>query len=97
MICDSHLTRIKKDRFRKISKEIRYMLNILAKQLGHFVIPMLADEKQQNIVTHIRSSYITKFNYHNVKVNHFIDSIVQIGLKCRYYGVESTVILSCSC
>ena len=41
-----------------------------------------------------RINDITKFNYHDVDVNDLANRIVQIGLKCRYYGVESIAILS---
>ena len=57
------------------------------------MIPVLVDEKPQTLIIHIGSNDITKFNYHDVDVNDLANIILQIGLKCRYYGVESIAIL----
>ena len=48
----------------------------------------------QTVVIHIGSNDIAKFNYHDVDVNDLANRILQIGLKCRYYGVESITISS---
>ena len=37
---------------------------------------------------------ITKFNYQDVDLNDLANRILKIGLKCRYYGVESIAISS---
>ena len=63
-------------------------------QLDHYVIPVLVDEKHQTVVILLGSNDITRFNYHDVDVNDLANRIVQIGLKCRYYSVESIAILS---
>ena len=64
------------------------------KQLDHYVIPVLVDEKPQTVFTHIRPNDTTKFNYHDVDVNDLANIILQIGLNCRYYGVDSVAISS---
>ena len=92
IIGDSHLRRIVSE---KKSKEIRCILNILVEQITNsYVIPELVDEKPQTVVIHIGSNDITKFKYHNVDVNDLASRILQTGLKCRYYGVQSISILS---
>ena len=53
------------------------------------VIPVLVDEKPQTVVLHTGSNYITKFNNHDVEVDDLVNRILQIGLKRRYYGVDS--------
>ena len=63
-------------------------------QLVHYVIPVLDDEKHQTVAILIRSNDITKFDYHDVDLNDLANRILQIGLKCRCYGVESIAILS---
>ena len=77
----------------KNSKETRYILYVPSgantKPLYHHVIPVLVDEKSQTVVIDIGSNDITKFNYHDVDVNDLANRILQVGLKCRYYGVES--------
>ena len=53
------------------------------------VIPVLVDEKPQTVVLHTGSNDITKFNNHDVEVDDLANRILQIGLKRRYYGVDS--------
>ena len=36
----------------------------------------------------------TKFNYHDAEVNDLANIILQIGIKCRFYGVEGIAISS---
>ena len=94
---DSHLTRIKKESQKKIRGDKLYFkcLNgANSKQLDHYVIPVLVDEKPQTVFIDIGSNYITKFNYHGVDVNDLANRILQIWLKCRYYGVEGIAISS---
>ena len=58
------------------------------------MIPVLVDEKRQIVVIYTGSNDITKFNYHDVHANDLANRILQIGLKCRYYGVKSIAISS---
>ena len=62
--------------------------------MDHYARPVLVEEKPQTVVIHIGSNDITKFNYHDVEVNDLANRILQIGLKCRCYGVESIAISS---
>ena len=98
IIGDSHLTRIKKDSLRKKFRGDKIYFKCFSgantKQLDYYMIPVLINEKTQTVVIHIRSYDITKFNYHDVDVNDLGNRILQIGLKCRYYGVESLAISS---
>ena len=64
------------------------------KQFDHYVIPILVDEKPQTVFIHKGSNDITKFNYHDINVNYLANRILQVGLKCRYHGVESITISS---
>ena len=57
--------------------------------MNHYVIPVLVDKKPQTVFIHIGSNDITKLNYHDVEVNDLANRILQIRLKCRYYGIES--------
>ena len=82
IIGDSHLTRIKKDKF-----YFNCFSRTNTKQLDHYVIPVLFDEKPQTAVIHIGSNDISKFNYHNIDVNDVANRILQIGLKSRSSGV----------
>ena len=48
---------------------------------------MLVDEKLNTTITYIESSDITKSNYHTINADELAKGIVNIGLKCKYYGV----------
>ena len=97
IIGDGLLIRIEKDSFRKKFMEEKVCFKCLVEQMtnsslcdtDHYVIPILIDEKPQTIVIHIGSNDIIKFNYHDVVVSDLADRILQIGLKCRYYSVDS--------
>ena len=54
-----------------------------------YVTPVLVDEKPQTVIIHIGSNDITNFNYNDVDLNDLAFRILQVGLKCGYYGVES--------
>ena len=53
---------------------------------------MLVDEKPSNMVIHIGSNAITKFNCNNVNAEELAHSIVNIGLKCRSYGINNVAV-----
>ena len=63
-------------------------------QLDYCVFPMLVDEKPDNVVIHIGSNDITKFNNNNVNVEELAHRIINIGLKCRSYGVSNIAVSS---
>ena len=98
IIGDSHLTIIKKDSLRKKFKGDKVYFKCFSrantKQLDHYVIPVLVDEKPQTVVIQIASNDITEFKCHEVDVNDLANTMLQTGLNCRYYGVESIAILS---
>ena len=90
--------KIKKDSLRKKFKGDKLYFKCFSgantKQLEHYVITVLVDENPQTVVIHIRSNDITTFNYHEVDVSNLAYRILQIGLKCIYYSVESISIQS---
>ena len=99
IIRDSHLTRIKKDKNKNKKFEghklyFKCFSGTNTKQLDHYVIPVLVYKKPQTIFIHIGSNDITTFNYHDAEVNDLANIILQIGMKCRFYGVESIAISS---
>ena len=48
---------------------------------------MLVDERPKTIIIHIGSNDITKLNYHTVNPVELAKGMINIGLKCKYYGV----------
>ena len=97
IIGDGLLTRIKKDSFRKKFKGEKVCFKCLVEQITNsslcdtdrYVILVLIDEKPQTFVIQIGSNDIIKFNYHDVVVSDLANIILQTGLKCRYYSVDS--------
>ena len=54
------------------------------------MVPMLVDDKPNNVVIPFGSNDITKFNYNNFNAEELGDRIIIIGLKYRYYGVSNS-------
>ena len=63
-------------------------------QLDYYVVLLLVDEKPDNVVIHIGSNDITKFNYNNVNLEELAHRIINIGLKCRSYGISNIAVSS---
>ena len=57
-------------------------------------MPMLVDDKPQTVFIHIGSNAITIFNHHDAGINYLANMIIEIWLKCRYYGVKKIAIWS---
>ena len=72
IIGDSHLNRIRKDKFKESTPKAQFFVKSFSgantNQLDYYVVPLLVDEKPDNVVIHIGSNDITKFNYNNVNV-----------------------------
>ena len=87
----SHLNRINKENFRKEFKGdwayFKCFLGAYTKYSDYYYIPMLVDERPKTIVIHIGSNDITKLNYHTINPDELAKGIINIGLKCKYYGV----------
>ena len=63
-------------------------------QLDYYVVPLLVHEKPNNVAIHIGSNDITKLNYNNVNAEELAYRIINIGLKCRSYGVSNIAVSS---
>ena len=89
---NSHLNRIRKDTFKESIPNSRVFVKsfsgVNTNQLGYYVVPVLVDEKLSNVVIHIGSNGITKFNYNNLNAGELAHRIINIGLKCISYGVN---------
>ena len=89
---NSHLNRIRKDAFKESIPNSRVFVKsfsgVNTNELGYYVVPVLVDEKLSNVVIHIGSNGITKFNYNNLNAGELAHRIINIGLKCISYGVN---------
>ena len=84
------MNKIRKDKLKDSTPKARVYVKFFSgentNQLDYYVVPMLADEKSDNVVIHIGSNDITKFNYNNVNAEELAHRIINIGLKCRSFG-----------
>ena len=98
MIGDSHLNRIRKDKFKQSTPKARVYVKSFSgantNHLDYYVVPLLVDEKPDNVVIHTGSNDITKFNYNNVNAEGLAHRIINVGLKCRSYGASNIAVSS---
>ena len=62
------------------------------KQLDYYVVPTLVDEIPQTVVIHISSSDMTENKIKHINLDDLAQRIIDIGLKCRSYGVRNITI-----
>ena len=55
-------------------------------------LPVLLDEKPNNVIMHLGSNDITKFNYNSINAEELVHRIINIGLQSRSYGVSNIVV-----
>ena len=73
---------------------MKYFSGANTNQLEYYLVPLLVDEKPDNVIIRIGSNDISRFNYNNVNVEELAHRIVTIGLKCRSYGVSNLPVCS---
>ena len=70
IVGDSHFKRIRRDKFKGNTPKARVYVKCFSgantNQLDYYVVPLLVDEKPDNVVIDIGSNDIMKFNYNNV-------------------------------
>ena len=98
VIGDSHFNRIRKGKCKESIPNARVYVKSFSgsntNQLDYYVVPVLVDEKPSNVVIHVGSNNITKFNYNNVNAEELAHRIINICLKCGSYGVNNIGISS---
>ena len=92
--CGSHIKRIKRN---DCDKELRHgkaffrsFSGANAKQLRHYIIPTLVDDKSDAIVIHVGKNDILN----HAKHENIAHSIINIGLDCKTNGVDEVLISS---
>ena len=97
IIGDSHLKRINKRKLKyNIGKMVSFKCFSFAntKQLDCYIVPALVDETPQTFVIHIGSNDITESKIKQINLDYLAQKIIDIGLKCRSYGVRNIAISS---
>ena len=64
-----------------------------SKRLEHFIIPTLHEDRPDVVVIHIGSNDVT-FNNKNINIEDIAKRIIDIGKKCKEFGVEDVIISS---
>ena len=92
------MNRIRKDKFKESTPKARVFEKSFSgantNQLDYYLFLLLADEKPDNVVIHIGSNDITKFNSNNVNVEKLARRIINIGFKCKSYRVSNLSVSS---
>ena len=95
IIRDSHLNRIRKDKFKVSTPKSRAYVKSFSgantNQLDYYVVPLLVDNNPDNVAIHIGSNDIAKFDYNNVNAEELAHRIINICLKCRSCEVNNIV------
>ena len=97
IIGDNHLKKINK---RKLKHNVGKMVSFKCfsgantKQLDYYIVLTLVDETQQAVVIHIGSNNITDSKIKQINLDDLVQKIIDIGLKCRSYGVRNVAISS---
>ena len=98
IIGDSHLNRIRKDKFKESLPNARAYVKSFSgantNQIDFYIVPVLVEEKPNNVVIQIGSNDIKTFSYNNVNVEGLAYRIISIGLKCKSYGVNNIAVSS---
>ena len=92
MVGGSHIKRIKRN---DCNKELRHgkaffrsFSGAYTKQLRHYIIPTLVDDKSDAIVIHVGKNDILN----HAKHENIAHSIINIGLDCKTNGVDEVLI-----
>ena len=62
------------------------------KQLNYYVNLTLVNEQPNTVIVHIDSNNITKFNYSKVSGEDLGQRIIDVGKKCKSYGINNIAI-----
>ena len=98
VIGDSHLGRIKKKLFNDSIINEKSSVNVFSgvtvQRLNHFVEPMLVEDKPDVVLIHVGCNNVTKDMKDKLNVKELSKNIIDIGLKCKAYGVDEVIISS---
>ena len=94
VVGDSHIKRIRRNDFNKEFKNGKAIFSSFsganAKQLDHYILPLLVDDKADAVIIHVGTNDIlTNANHEEIARN-----IIKIGLNCKIDGVNDLVIFS---
>ena len=91
---DIHIKRIRRNDFNKELRNgktiVRSLSGTNTKQLDHYIIPPLVEDRPDAVIIHVGTNDIlTNANHEEIARN-----IIKIGLNCKNYGVNDVVISS---
>ena len=92
----NHLNQINKSRFKNDNIEHAVYFKCFSgsnmKQLNYYANPTLVVEQPNTVIVHTDSNDIIKFNYSKVDVEDLAQKIIDVGKKCKSYGVSNIAI-----
>ena len=95
---DSHLARINRklfnDSLQHCRSRLKYFSGAKTKDLEHYVTPTLNEEEPDIVVIHIGSNDIDFRKLRQNTVENIGNDIINIGKKCREFGVSKVIISS---
>ena len=96
VVGESHVKRIRRNHFNKEFKNgkaiIRSFSGASTKQLDHYILPPLVNDKPDAVIIHVGiNNILTNANREEIAFN-----IIKIDLNCKNYGVNNVVISSFS-
>ena len=98
VIGDSHVRRIRKNVFNNSLNDGRAYLNgfsgVNVKRLDHYITPVLEEDQPDIVIIHVGCNDITYNSIENIDVNDLSNRLLDIGKKCKSYGVETVIFSS---
>ena len=94
VVGDSHVKRMKRIDFNSQLRSGKAFFKTFSgantKQLSHYIIPTLVDDKPDAVIVHVGTNDILN----GANDNELANSIMKIGIVCKQYGVNDVVISS---
>ena len=94
VVGDSHIKRIRRNDFNKEFKNgeaiFRSFSGANTKQLDHYILPLLVDDKPDAVIIHVGTNDILT----NANHKEIARTIIKIGLNCKIDGLNDVVIFS---
>ena len=96
VIGDSHLNRIKRSFFQKLTNRGKTYFNVFrgatSKRLNHYILPKLHEDEPDVVLLHIGSNNINSQTKHKINTEKLTGDIINIGKSCIDLGEKEVVI-----
>ena len=94
VVGDSHVKLIRRIDFNKELRNgkayFRFLSGVTSKQLDHYIIPLLVDNKPDAVIIHVGTNDIL----YNASYEDIARNIIKIGSNCKIHGANDVLISS---